>query len=121
MTDKQLLKLVTSFRKGILGKYGKPDNKCYMVCHPLQSYLSYFANLKTDLIEFEIPFGDSIFGHWVLLMQDGRIIDPTASQFNHHYELADRMPDVFIGHPPVKYLENHLKIAKERGIEIIGG
>jgi hypothetical protein len=99
MTDKQLLKIVTSFRKGLLGKRG-PDLMCLAVSAPLQGLLS-GCGIETELICGSI---DGILcNHYWLELPNGRIIDATGSQFN--YSNPDRiMPEVYIGEKPDWYL-----------------
>ncbi len=105
MTDKELLKVVTGFRKGILGKR-KPLKMCYAVCWPLCSYLS-ICKVPTKLTEGEIKLASHnegiTIGHYWLTLKDGRIIDPTASQFNGMG--YDDMPEVFLGTKPDYYIE----------------
>ena len=99
MTDKELKKIVTKFTKGILD--GKPSkNMCFAVCLPLHSYLS-ICEQETELINGEIPIGDDIYQHTWLQLPDGRIIDPTADQFNAL--LDKKMPLIYIGQKPDWY------------------
>jgi hypothetical protein len=100
MTDKQLLKTVTSFRKGILGRKS-PLKMCYAVCWPLNTYLN-GCGVQNELTEGEVKLsghneGLSI-GHFWLTLSDGRIIDPTASQFNGFGN--EDMPIVYLGEKP---------------------
>lgn len=101
MTDKQLLKTVTSFRKGILGKRG-PELMCFAICSPLAGYLSMFG-FETELIQGGI---DGIWcNHTWLKLPDGRILDPTASQFNNDDKPERIMPEVYLGNRPEWYLD----------------
>lgn len=104
MTDKELLKVVTGFRKGILGKRS-PLKMCFAICSPLHGYLS-ACKFETTLTEGEIKLASHnkgiTIGHFWLTLKDGRIIDPTASQFNGMgYE---DMPIVFFGKKPKYYI-----------------
>lgn len=100
MDDKELLKFVTGFRYGILGK-NSPNKRCYMVCLPLQGILS-FENIEAKLIRGEIRIGDTFFEHFWLNLPDGRVLDPTASQFNAPD--GSKMPEIYIGEKPEWYL-----------------
>lgn len=95
MKDEELLEVVTEFREGILD--GEDSYlMCFVVCSPLQSYLSCMG-IKTKMIkrDFNIPMLDCIINHVWLELKDGRIIDPTADQFNQVRH--DKMPPVYIG------------------------
>lgn len=101
MKDKELLRTVRGFTKGLLG--GKPSfNMCYAVCTALQGYLS-FCKYKTTLTEGEIMIDNEIHQHFWLTREDGLIIDPTADQFN--LKLRMQMPAIYIGIKPDHYLE----------------
>lgn len=105
MNDKEILKLVTFFRKGILGK-STPLRKCFMVCAPLVSFMN-GCGIPCDITEGEVDLGsfknnDGIaIGHYWITLVDGRIIDPTASQFNGMRE--EVMPFVYFGEKPDYY------------------
>lgn len=103
MTEKEILKTVTSFRKGILGRRS-PLKMCFAVCAPLSTYLS-LCGCKNELTEGEIHLSDHnkgiTIGHFWLTLPGGKIIDPTASQFNKMGN--DDMPDVYIGKKPKWY------------------
>ncbi len=99
MTDKQLLKAVSDFTKGILGGESSTD-KCYMVCIPLCSYL-YLCGIEAEPKEYYIKSEVGTHHHWVLQMGN-KIIDPTADQFNI-YTKKD-MPQVYIGEAPAWYI-----------------
>lgn len=44
LSDKELIRICSQFRTGVLGARGKPKDKCYMVTAPLQSYLKFLKN-----------------------------------------------------------------------------
>jgi hypothetical protein len=75
MTDREIIKIVKEFTKGVLGKRGTTD-MCYAVCLPLQAYLA-FGGIECSLTEGEV----NEYHHFWITMKDGRIIDPTADQF----------------------------------------
>lgn len=93
MTDKQLLRIAREFRKGILGKRSS-HRMCGMVCFGLQGYLG-LVGLHTAIREGAVGDGN----HLWLELPDGRVLDPTADQFD----------DEEVTYPPV-YLGNPLKI-----------
>ena len=98
MTDKELLRFVTSFRFGMLG-HKKGSKYCYMVCLPLVSLLKY-EGVDVELIEGDVCYYRYWIGHYWLRLKDGRIIDPTAEQF----ETDKRpMPRVYLGKKPRWY------------------
>ena len=101
----ELLRLVTDFRKGILGKHDS-ESWCFMVCAPLEGFLplwGYTAKL-TDGHVCGLP-------HVWLTLPDGQIVDPTADQFKKPN--GESMPPVYIGEKPEWY--------KPKLQEVIGG
>jgi hypothetical protein len=96
MKEKQLLKTVTGFRAGILGK--QPSNyMCFAVCAPLQGYLS-MLGCEAAMIDGEVDAGEFVYGHVWLELPDGKIIDPTADQIE-----GLNLPPVYIGPMPPSY------------------
>lgn len=109
MTDKELIKVVTGFRRGILGRR-KPLKMCYAICCPLQGYLTiigYDTTLSEGTIKLSSHNKGITINHFWLTLKDGRIIDPTASQFNGMG--YDDMPDVFLGKKPRYYIPKKKK------------
>lgn len=98
MSDKEIKKISEGFTKGALGSRDSL-NMCWVVCLPLQGYLS-FCGCETKVIEGNIEINNENYHHYWLQMQDGRIIDPTANQFN---ELGVKMPKVYFGNKPDNY------------------
>jgi hypothetical protein len=99
MNDEEIIKLVTSFRKGVLGKKS-PYMNCHIVSLPLQGYLSIIGintNIEVGTINIKGFYGNHVW----LKLEDGRIVDPTASQFN---KFGQDMPDVYLGEKPEWYL-----------------
>ena len=95
MSDRELCKIASGVRRGILGKQSS-DRMCLAVCLPLQGYLSFFCRLETELVEGDF---DHINHYW-LKLPDGRILDPTADQFS----TPERpMPKVYLGPLPDWY------------------
>ena len=108
MNDSELLKFVMDFRDGIIGG-GSPEKKCFMVCAPLESLLNH-DGIKVSLSEGDVEMnndawteGLDVFHHYWLTLPDGRIIDPTASQFKTPD--GQPMPDIYIGAKPDWYKE----------------
>jgi hypothetical protein len=100
MAKDKLHRIVSEFRKGILGKRPSAD-MCRAVCLPLQGYLS-MAGYEAEFIEGEIDINNAVFDHVWLELPDGRIIDPTADQFSKPDGAP--MPPVYIGEQPEWYL-----------------
>src|SRR5690242_17104231 len=96
MTDAQLVRFVSEFRRGILRRR-KSRGRCGMVCYPLSTYLSLHgveAELViTDLME---DMTTAAANHAWLLLPDGRVLDPTIDQFN---TAERRFPKVYLGDP----------------------
>jgi hypothetical protein len=105
MTDKRLLSTARGFRDGILGR--KPSKAmCFLVCWPLQTLLEAMG-VESRLLETTV----GRYNHTVLQLRDGRILDPTADQFDG--------PKVFLGTPAawkreVKYARSTAKRRRDR-------
>ena len=99
MTDKELEKYALDFRKGILGKR-KSKNMCVAVSAPLASLL-YFEDIQNCLVEGILEFNGCEFHHYWIDLGNGKILDPTADQFNEFCEIE--MPPVYIGEKPNWY------------------
>lgn len=91
LTDKQLLRIATGFRKGILGRRRSSRMMCCMVSLGLQGYLG-FLGLHTKVREGEV--GDC--NHIWLELSDGRVLDATADQFSDDETIY---PPVHLGEP----------------------
>jgi hypothetical protein len=98
-TDKQLLKIATEFRKGMLGK-DSSRGYCGMVCFALQGYLNAMG-IKTTLYEGDWGEGNHI---WMVL-EDGRVLDPTIDQYNY---ITPKYPMVHLGEPLDAHQGGHL-------------
>lgn len=104
MTHKELLKIATDFRDGMIGN-GPSDSMCFVVSAPLQCFLSMVYGYETEMIEARITV-ESYMGviechHWFLRLPDGCILDPTADQFQTPE--GGKMPNVYIGELPAWY------------------
>ena len=102
MNEKELLKIVTGFRKGILGRK-KPNMMCAAVTWPLHTFLD-FSGVKTKMIRYAVQEHNfkAVWEHWCLIRPDGTIIDATASQFKKPD--GTQMPAVYIGPKPSWYI-----------------
>lgn len=102
MSDKELLKIVSEFTKGILGKRSS-KSMCFAVCCPLQGFLS-LIQIYCKLQEGYIEIGATeIYAHYWLKLPSGKIIDPTADQFNELCLIKN--PRIYIGDKPEHYIE----------------
>lgn len=91
MTDKQLVKYAADFRKGILGNHSS-----FMMCFAVSAPLA--TLLKVEGIEARLVEGDlGEFNHFWIELSDGRVLDPTADQFNDYG--FEQMPPVYLGAP----------------------
>lgn len=105
--DTKLLTTVKGFRKGVLGKK-KPTSMCYAVCAPLHCFLK-FGGIQCEMKEVCVVQGPDVWSHWYLELADGRILDPTASQFKT--PSGEQMPEIYLGDRPSWY---QLKRAKKK-------
>lgn len=97
MDDAELISIAQSFRDEICTN-GKADFHCFMVCAPLQGYLSALHGMRVEICETKAVKTD--FGtcnHIWLRLNDGRVLDPTADQFNRPGR--KRLPPVYLGRP----------------------
>lgn len=94
MTDDQIIECAKKFRDGILD--GRPSEMmCFAVCAPLSGLLGYYG-IENHLVEGEVGRNANCNHFWIEL-NDGRVLDPTADQFNGlGYE---GMPPVYLGSP----------------------
>jgi hypothetical protein len=91
MTDAELIEFATEFREGILG--GAPSNwMCFAVCAPLAPLLR-MSGVEAEMVEGDL----GVCNHYWLRLTDGRVLDPTADQFNAHQ--IEQMPPVYLGPP----------------------
>lgn len=91
MTDADLIEFATEFREGILD--GAPS---WMMCFAISAPLA--ALLELNGVRAELCEGDlGEFNHVWLRLADGRVLDPTADQFNDFG--FEQMPPVYLGPP----------------------
>lgn len=105
MTDAELIKFATEFREGILN--GRLSTfMCAMVCWPLETLLNLegvsVKAMMSDGVLMDLRDGrKGTCNHVWLKLADGRVLDPTADQFNG--TIKKKMPKVYLG-KPIKYL-----------------
>lgn len=93
MSDDELIEFAKEFREGILG--GRESAwMCAAICWPLGSLLTMMHGIEVEYVEGDL--GEC--NHVWLRLADGRVLDPTADQFNRLFpDLA--MPPVYLGAP----------------------
>ena len=87
MRDAELVDFATEFRTGILDGRASRD-MCFVVSAPLASLLR-LHGVEAELVESDI--GES--NHFWIRLADGRVLDPTADQFD------ETLPPVYLGPP----------------------
>jgi hypothetical protein len=96
LDDRQLLEFAFSFREGALDGRSSAS-MCAAVCWPLAALLRHEGvqceTFESDLSEeLGLPFANHV---WIKLA-DGRVLDPTADQFNRW---GYSFPTVYLGEP----------------------
>lgn len=103
MTDAEIIETAREFRRGLLGD-DPPGGRCAMVAWPLAGYLSFLGEKGVETAECEYPDDHTMSGEWAnhvwIVLADGRVLDPTADQF----EIG--LPDIYLGQPDPRI---HLK------------
>lgn len=114
MTDKQLLRTVKSFRKGVL-EGRKVKSMCFVVCWPLHAFLNQ-CGLQCSLLKVGIFQNMELHSHYCIQLKDGRILDATARQFKNPDGV--QMPDIYLGERPTWYQKirnsKHSEVEKGR-------
>lgn len=98
---KNLHRLATGFRHGVLNRK-KSVGHCWTISSPLTSLLRMLGH-ECELIEGSVSIRGAGEHHFWIALSDGRILDPTADQFNHLSGLNKQMPRVYIGPLPKWY------------------
>lgn len=94
VNDGDLLRIARAARERItLG--GRSSGYCAVVCVPLAIYLT-----KRGIPATDVHGGVGEWQHTWIALDDGRILDPTADQFNRP---GLRMPPVYLGPIPSHY------------------
>lgn len=97
VSDRRIYNIVREFRSGLLGPRGSGNSMCFAVCGPLVGLLNSMgvkAELRMAWLQLH-EIGSS--NHFWIELEDGRVIDPTADQFNHL--LGERLPKIYFGAP----------------------
>ena len=92
VNDKQLIRCARQFRHGIIGVGGDSFMKCFMVSAPLAGLLEAHG-VPAKLVEGSFGYCN----HYWIELADGRVLDPTADQFNHYPHADAPLPDVYLG------------------------
>jgi hypothetical protein len=104
--------IALGFRRGILGKRSS-DMMCYAICAPLQGYLRMIGH-DTEIVKGRLKPTKRVewlIDHYWLKLPDGRILDPTADQFNAPD--GGQMPKVYIGEKPEWYVEQAVSTTQD--------
>jgi hypothetical protein len=84
MIDNELIEIAREFREGILDG-DEPSGRCAMVAWPLEGYLA-FLGVNIRAVKCEYPHDHIMSWDWAnhvwLELEDGRVLDPTADQFD---------------------------------------
>lgn len=100
-SDKELKRFCLEFRDGILGSRSS-ESMCFALSGRLRSLLNSIYGVETELIEGIVKTCVYVSNHFWLQLADGRILDPTADQFND--ALKKKMPKIYLGEKPDWYL-----------------
>jgi len=95
MSDAELIECVKAFRDEILDG-DSSFGRCAMVCWPLAGFLQ-FLGIGARIAEtptIELSF--CITNHVFIVLDDGRVLDPTADQFSTSRR---KLPPVYLGKP----------------------
>lgn len=91
MTDAEIIEIAQEFREGILDGRGS-QFMCAAVSWPLCGLLNFYG------VECRTVEGDlGEMNHVWIELQDGRVLDATADQFNELFSLSH--PPVYLGAP----------------------
>ena len=92
MSDEELMRITKDFRDGILR--GRPSvMMCAAVSWALEGFLNSIYDLNCKSVEGDLGHCNHV---WIEL-QDGRVLDPTADQFNEMFR--HDFAEVYLGPP----------------------
>ncbi len=95
-------KIILNFITGLLKKANcNHAGNCLLMSEILQQYLIIFCAVKTKIINCKVKQNRKLINHYCLKMNNGEIIDATASQFINPD--GKKMPKVYIGKIPNFY------------------
>lgn len=104
--EKKLLSIAREWRRGTVStapfKGSDGSLLCFVICDPLTAYLQ-FLGYECRPVQGTVFLDEAneIWGHYWIELPDGRILDPTASQFNGKGK--PKMPAVYLGKRPSYY------------------
>lgn len=103
--DKEIIRITSEFRTGMIGKKGSSTGWCSKICWPLLSYFSVMGvemTLKRGKVRARIGLTSSVkrYDHVWLELEDGRILDPTYDQFQ---QISEAQIPVYLGKLPTNY------------------
>lgn len=103
MKDDDLKQFCREFRHELL-QGGSSRGACAMVCVPLAGLLEFMGITKCEVIESDLSQFENgwMMNHVWLQLPDGRVLDPTADQFNGPGMGHDGLPDIYLG-PPLDF------------------
>jgi hypothetical protein len=107
VSDAELHALAADFRDGLLAGRGSAA-MCFAVAAPLQGLLS-MCGVEAEMVEGSFME----WNHFWLRLPDGRVLDPTADQFNGR--LDEPLPPVYIGPPtPIHIIADGVRMTCPR-------
>ncbi len=96
LSDSEIVECAREFRRGLIGEQS-PDGRCAMIAWPLAGYLSFLGvdGVATQSCVYpdDHPASWDWANHVWIVLQDGRVLDPTADQFDIG------LPDIYLGPP----------------------
>lgn len=102
MTDAELIEVAAGFRDGLLD--GEPsDMNCFKVVAPLAGLLEFYgvdAKVVEGYVVLKRGSNGQTCNHFWIQLADGRVLDPTADQFNKAHKKD--MPPVYLGSPTLR-------------------
>ena len=117
-TDEGIMQLVREFSEVILEfSNGQVEGMCFAVCAPLSGYME-FMGIKNEVKECDILVGDTLYQHIYIELSDGRVIDPTASQFINP-DTGKKMAKFYLGAKPKWYIDVDIKESSDNRIKIL--
>ena len=96
MTNSEIKKIATGFKRGLLNKRSSAL-MCFAVAAPLCSYLRCLG-VECELVEGAV----GRINHFWILLPNKKILDPTSNQFSDPFT-GKKMPSVYIGEKPAWY------------------
>ncbi len=102
-----LYPLISEYAHGLRKKANlKHAGNCWAMSCMLRYYLYVLFNIKTEIVNVKVRQRGKNVNHYYLLMDNGIIIDGTASQFR--YPNGRTMPKVYMGERPSFYKDYNI-------------